>query len=160
MRLVSSTLRRQSTESSSGMSWKKGVSRLIHSLLISRSTTTKLNNYNHGICMSTQRYSRPCAKQNKLSKMPGYLCLGTMVRQRQGQFFSIHLEIENHHSCVNKYRVEIISTTAHQLEQGYDKLSRWCSSEFRQYVRDAQLEVGPLMREVIRWLKNRSELLT
>lgn len=68
-----------------------------------------------------------------------------------------HENLSSSHLC---FRVEIISTTSHQLEQGYDKIARWCSLEFRQFVRDAQLEVSPLMREAVKWLRNRPELLT
>ena len=57
------------------------------------------------------------------------------------------------------FRVEIIANTSHQLEEGYDKLARWCSLEFRQYVRDALLEVTPLMTEAVRWLRKKPELL-
>ncbi|TDL27340.1 oligomeric complex COG6 [Rickenella mellea] len=55
---------------------------------------------------------------------------------------------------------DIMSTTSQQLEQGFDKISRWCSLEFRSLGRDAQLEVGSTMREAIRWLRKRPELLS
>ncbi|EJD05807.1 oligomeric complex COG6 [Fomitiporia mediterranea MF3/22] len=59
-----------------------------------------------------------------------------------------------------KAGVEIIAATSRQLEEGYDKLARWCSLEFRQFVRDALLEVTPLMVEAIRWLRKKPELLS
>ena len=56
--------------------------------------------------------------------------------------------------------MEIIAATSRQLEEGYDKLTRWCSLEFRQFVRDALLEVTPLLVEAVRWLRKKPELLT
>ncbi|KAI5122053.1 hypothetical protein M0805_006037 [Coniferiporia weirii] len=56
--------------------------------------------------------------------------------------------------------VDIITTASQQLEQGYDKLARWCSLEFRQFVGDTLLEVSPLMGEAVKWLKKKPELLS
>lgn len=54
-----------------------------------------------------------------------------------------------------------MASTASHLEQGYEKVFRWCTYEFRQMGRDdAQLEVGLTMREAIRRLRNRPALLT
>ena len=61
-------------------------------------------------------------------------------------------------SCV-EYRVDILTTTSGYLEQAYDKIFRWCSFEFRQMGRDALLEVDPSMREAVRRLRRRPELL-
>lgn len=58
-----------------------------------------------------------------------------------------------------KAGVDIIATSSQQLEQGYDKLARWCSLEFRQFVRDTLLEVTPAMGEAIKWLRKKPELL-
>lgn len=57
------------------------------------------------------------------------------------------------------FSMEIMITTSQELEQGYEKIANWCSLEFRRLGRDAQLEVGSIMREAIRWLRKRSELL-
>ncbi len=53
-----------------------------------------------------------------------------------------------------------MSSTLSYLEQGYEKIARWCSYEFRQIGRDAHLEVTPIMREAVRRLRQRQELLT
>lgn len=53
----------------------------------------------------------------------------------------------------------MVTTTSQQLEQGYDKIARWCALEFRQFVRDALLEVTPLMVEAVKWLRKKPELL-
>jgi conserved oligomeric Golgi complex subunit 6 len=57
-------------------------------------------------------------------------------------------------------RIDILTTTSGYLEQAYDKIFRWCSFEFRQMGRDAQVEVNPSMREAVRRLRKRSELLS
>lgn len=49
--------------------------------------------------------------------------------------------------------------TSQQLEAGYQKIYRWCSFEFRQFVREAQLEVGVVMREAVKRLRDRKPLL-
>jgi conserved oligomeric Golgi complex subunit 6 len=49
-------------------------------------------------------------------------------------------------------------TSAH-LEQGYEKIFRWCSFEFRQIGRDFHLEVTAIMGEAVRRLRQRPELL-
>ncbi|KAG7452966.1 oligomeric complex COG6 [Guyanagaster necrorhizus] len=59
-----------------------------------------------------------------------------------------------------KAGLEIMSSTLSYLEQGYEKIVRWCSYEFRQIGRDAHLEVTPAMREAVRRLRQRQELLT
>ncbi|SJL04371.1 related to Conserved oligomeric Golgi complex subunit 6 [Armillaria ostoyae] len=59
-----------------------------------------------------------------------------------------------------KAGLEIMSSTLSYLEQGYEKIARWCSYEFRQIGRDAHLEVTPTMREAVRRLRQRQELLT
>ncbi|KAH9843151.1 oligomeric complex COG6 [Rhodofomes roseus] len=56
--------------------------------------------------------------------------------------------------------VDILSATSSYLEQAYQKIFRWCCFQFRQMGRDAQLEVGPSMREAVRRLRERPELLT
>ncbi|KAF5351607.1 hypothetical protein D9757_015072 [Collybiopsis confluens] len=58
-----------------------------------------------------------------------------------------------------KAGTDIMASTASQLEQGYEKIFRWCSYEFRQIGRDSQLEVSPTMREAVRRLRKRPELL-
>lgn len=52
-----------------------------------------------------------------------------------------------------------MAQTAVHLEQGYDKVARWCTLEFRQMGRDAQLEVSNTLREAVLRLRQRSELL-
>ncbi|KAF9242033.1 oligomeric complex COG6-domain-containing protein [Melanogaster broomeanus] len=56
--------------------------------------------------------------------------------------------------------MDIIATTSSYLEQGYEKIYRWCTFEFRRMRRDNQLEVSPLMLEAIRRLSQRPELLS
>ncbi|EKM55271.1 uncharacterized protein PHACADRAFT_143387, partial [Phanerochaete carnosa HHB-10118-sp] len=58
-----------------------------------------------------------------------------------------------------KAGVDILTTTSGYLEQAYDKIFRWCSFEFRQMGRDAQLEVDSSTREAVRRLRKRPELL-
>ncbi|KAH9852707.1 oligomeric complex COG6 [Lenzites betulinus] len=54
---------------------------------------------------------------------------------------------------------DILAATAGQLEQAYDKIFRWCCFEFRQMGRDASLDVTPTMREAVKRLRERPELL-
>ncbi|KAJ7456593.1 oligomeric Golgi complex subunit 6 [Mycena latifolia] len=56
--------------------------------------------------------------------------------------------------------LDIMASTSSHLEQGYEKIFRWCSYEFRQMGRDMHVEVGSTMREAIRRLRKRPELLT
>ena len=53
-----------------------------------------------------------------------------------------------------------MASTSSHLELGYEKIFRWCGYEFRQMRRDVQLEVSSTMREAIRRLRHRPELLT
>jgi hypothetical protein len=57
-------------------------------------------------------------------------------------------------------RLDIMASTSADLEQGYEKILRYCSHEFRQIGRDSQLEVSPGMREAVLRLRTRPELLT
>lgn len=55
--------------------------------------------------------------------------------------------------------MDIMSSTAHDLEQAYQKLCKWCSFEFRQPVKEG-LEVSPSLREATRRLReSRQDLL-
>ncbi|KAF9014960.1 oligomeric Golgi complex subunit 6 [Cyathus striatus] len=54
---------------------------------------------------------------------------------------------------------DIMSFTSSSLEQGYDKVLRWCCNEFRQ-MRDLQPEVSNILRDSIVRLRKRSELLS
>ncbi|KAI0822772.1 oligomeric complex COG6 [Trametes gibbosa] len=54
---------------------------------------------------------------------------------------------------------DILAATAGKLEQAYDKIFRWCCFEFRQMGRDASLDVSPTMREAVKRLGERPELL-
>ncbi|WWC86032.1 uncharacterized protein L201_000903 [Kwoniella dendrophila CBS 6074] len=55
--------------------------------------------------------------------------------------------------------LDIMRATSDQMESGYKKIHRWCQFEFRQYTRETQLEVSPIMREGIRRLRERPPLL-
>ncbi|KAG7088505.1 hypothetical protein E1B28_012492 [Marasmius oreades] len=59
-----------------------------------------------------------------------------------------------------KAGLDIIASTSSYLEQGYERIFRWCSYEFVQVGRDAQLEISPTMREAVTRLRKRPELLT
>ncbi|KDR69275.1 hypothetical protein GALMADRAFT_256106 [Galerina marginata CBS 339.88] len=59
-----------------------------------------------------------------------------------------------------KAGLEIMASTSANLEQGYEKILRYCSNEFRRVGRDSQLEVSPGMREAVLRLRKRPELLT
>jgi Conserved oligomeric complex COG6 len=56
-------------------------------------------------------------------------------------------------------RLDVMASTSSLLEQGYEKIFRWCSYEFQQIGRDTQLEIGAIMQEAIRRLRKRPELL-
>ncbi|KAF8526040.1 oligomeric complex COG6 [Hysterangium stoloniferum] len=56
--------------------------------------------------------------------------------------------------------LDIMALTSSLLEQAYQKIFRWCSFEFRQLGRDAQLEVGPIMKESVRLLRKQPDLLS
>ncbi|KXN84526.1 Conserved oligomeric Golgi complex subunit 6 [Leucoagaricus sp. SymC.cos] len=56
--------------------------------------------------------------------------------------------------------MDIIAATSSYLEQGYEKLLRWTSNEFRQIGREMQIEVNATLREAIKRLRKRPELLT
>ena len=53
-----------------------------------------------------------------------------------------------------------MASTSSNLEQGYDKLLRFCSNEFRHIGRDFQLEVTKGLREAVVRLRKRPELMT
>lgn len=57
-------------------------------------------------------------------------------------------------------RQDIMAATSQYLEKAYDKIFKWLSLEFRQMGKEAQLEVGELMREGVQRLRKRQELLT
>ena len=58
------------------------------------------------------------------------------------------------------FSLEIMGSTSSNLEQGYEKLLRYCSNEFRHIGRDSQLEVSDGLRESVVRLRKRPELLT
>lgn len=58
------------------------------------------------------------------------------------------------------FSLDIMAATSSHLEQGYEKISRWCSHEFRRIARDLHLEASAIMREAVRRLQQRPELLT
>nr|KIR44060.1 hypothetical protein I312_06740 [Cryptococcus bacillisporus CA1280] len=55
--------------------------------------------------------------------------------------------------------LDIMSVTSEQLESGYTKIHRYCQFEFRQFTRETQLEVSPVMRQAIHRLRDRPALL-
>ncbi|KAF8431614.1 oligomeric Golgi complex subunit 6 [Boletus edulis BED1] len=59
-----------------------------------------------------------------------------------------------------KTGLDVMATTFSYLEQGYDKIHRWLAFEFRQIGMESQLEVTSVMREAIRRLSERPELLS
>ncbi|KAF9819733.1 hypothetical protein IEO21_01824 [Rhodonia placenta] len=59
-----------------------------------------------------------------------------------------------------KAGLDILSATSGYLEQAYEKIFRWCCFEFRQMGRDGQLEANLSMREAVRRLRERPELLS
>ncbi|KIJ59706.1 hypothetical protein HYDPIDRAFT_32927 [Hydnomerulius pinastri MD-312] len=61
-----------------------------------------------------------------------------------------------------KAGMDIMSTTSSYLEQGYEKIHRWCAFEFRRVGREetTSLEVSPTMREAVRRLAQRPDLLS
>ncbi|KAI6039416.1 oligomeric complex COG6-domain-containing protein, partial [Pisolithus marmoratus] len=59
-----------------------------------------------------------------------------------------------------KAGMDIMSTTSFYLEQGYDKIYRWCTFEFRRLGSENYLEVSPTMLESVRCLSQRPELLS
>ncbi|KAF8583843.1 oligomeric complex COG6 [Ramaria rubella] len=56
--------------------------------------------------------------------------------------------------------LDIMSLTSSLLDQAYQKIFRWCSFEFRQLGKDSQLEVGPVMKEAVRRLRQQPDLLS
>lgn len=52
-----------------------------------------------------------------------------------------------------------MTATGTQLEAGYSKIHRWLEFQFRQMTREAQMEVSPVMREAVRRLGQRPNLL-
>lgn len=54
--------------------------------------------------------------------------------------------------------MDVMDSTAALLEAGFQKMSKWCSFEFRQPAREG-LEVSPQMREAVRRLSAREDLL-
>ncbi|KAJ8080656.1 Golgi transport complex subunit 6 [Marasmius tenuissimus] len=59
-----------------------------------------------------------------------------------------------------KAGLDIMASTSSYLEQGYEKIFRWCSYEFLHIGRDVQLEVSPTMSEAVARLRKRPELLS
>ncbi|ORY21431.1 putative intra-golgi transport-related protein [Naematelia encephala] len=55
--------------------------------------------------------------------------------------------------------LDIMALTSEQMESAYLKIHRWCLFEFRQFSKDAQLEVSPNLREAVRRLRDRPALL-
>lgn len=66
---------------------------------------------------------------------------------------------QGHGDWMLTIRVDIMKATSEQMELGYKKLHRWCQFEFRQFTKEAQLEVSPLLRDALQKLKQRPALL-
>lgn len=56
--------------------------------------------------------------------------------------------------------MDIMAAISSHLEQGYEKIFRWCSNEFRQLSWDMHYEVDPVLCESIQRLRARPELLS
>ncbi|RSH94849.1 Golgi transport complex subunit 6 [Saitozyma podzolica] len=54
--------------------------------------------------------------------------------------------------------LDIMAATGEQMEAGYKKLHRWCTFGFRQFTKDAHLEVSATMREAVKRLRERPVL--
>ncbi|WVO14670.1 hypothetical protein L204_102307 [Cryptococcus depauperatus] len=54
--------------------------------------------------------------------------------------------------------LDIMASTSNQLESGFNKIHKWCQFEFRQFIKDTQLEVTPVMRQAVRRLRDRPVL--
>lgn len=76
----------------------------------------------------------------------------------RGALFLRSVLVISSHDCA--CRIDIMTATSSHLELGYEKLLRWASNEFRQIGRDMQVEVHPTLREAIKRLRKRPELLT
>ncbi|KIY47000.1 oligomeric complex COG6 [Fistulina hepatica ATCC 64428] len=59
-----------------------------------------------------------------------------------------------------KVGLDIMAATSACLEQGYEKIARWCMYELGQMGREPLVEVGPTVCEAVRRLRARPELLT
>jgi len=53
-----------------------------------------------------------------------------------------------------------MAATSSYLEQGYEKIYRWCTFEFCRIGAENSLEVSPLMLEAVRRLAHRPGLLS
>jgi hypothetical protein len=51
-----------------------------------------------------------------------------------------------------------MAATGEQMEAGYKKVHRWCTFGFRQFTKDAHLEVSATMREAVKRLRERPVL--
>ncbi|TFK72867.1 oligomeric complex COG6 [Pluteus cervinus] len=59
-----------------------------------------------------------------------------------------------------KAGLDIMASTSSYLEQGFEKISRWCTNEFRELGRETIIDVTPTLQEAIKRLRSRPELLT
>ena len=83
-------------------------------------------------------------------------CLAKTVQLKQG----VSLRCQMITGVYPISSLEIMTSTSAYLEQGYEKILRYCSNEFRQVGRDSQIEVNAIMREAVQRLRKRPELLT
>jgi conserved oligomeric Golgi complex subunit 6 len=81
-----------------------------------------------------------------------------VLRPKPGEdnFIPVHSKVSIS-SCAS--RLDIMAMTSELLEQAYEKIFRYCCLEFRQFGKDAQLDVAPVTREAVRRLRQRPELL-
>ena len=56
-------------------------------------------------------------------------------------------------------RLDIMAATSGQMESGYQKIHRWLQFEFRQFVKETQLEVSGVLKEAVKRLRERPALL-
>lgn len=72
---------------------------------------------------------------------------------------SVETGLQNAEGLKLMTRMDIMKATSEQMELGYKKLHRWCQFEFRQFTKEAQLEVSPLLRDALQKLKQRPALI-
>ena len=118
------------------------------------------------IDISTDRKSRPVNRSwtyslhvsHSLMKKP------TLSHRRRRKSLQSRVQVVTHLSIYSLTEMggnglDIVVMTASHLEKAYDKLVRWCSSEFRSMGLDALLEVSTELSESARLLRSRPELL-
>ena len=77
---------------------------------------------------------------------------------KAGRVSSSYYTLKNLNSSFEGWK--FVASISSNLEQGDEKLVRYCSDEFRQIGRDSQLDVNQELRESVVRLRKRPELLT